>query len=147
MLKDHLRLYKSLNKNKVKYLVIGGVACAIYGSPRATLDLDIVIEPTLSNAEALIKALRKAEFGTAWLTTAEKIASTDLTVVNDYVKIDILTKAKGIDFQKCWNRRNVKIIKGVRINLISLQDLIGAKKAVKRPIDKYDLKILKKLGR
>ena len=147
MIEDHLRLYKSLNKNKVKYLVIGGIACAIYGSPRATIDLDIVIEATLDNCMAMIRALKEAGFGTANLTTAEKIASTELTIIEDYIKMDVLTKAKGIDFKKCWPRREVKRINGVSINLISLKDLIAVKKAVNRPIDKYDLKILKKLDR
>lgn len=147
MIGDHLKLYRSLNKNRVKYLVIGGIACAIYGSPRVTLDLDIVIAPTLKNAEALLKALREAGFGTAELTTAEKISSTELTIVNDYIKMDILTKAKGIDFSACWKRRTVKNVKAVKVNLISLKDLILVKKAVNREIDRYDLKILKKLGR
>jgi predicted nucleotidyltransferase len=136
-----------LNANRVKYLVIGGIACAIYGSPRATLDLDIVIEPTIENARALLKALKEAGFGTAFLTTAEKIASTELNILNDYIKMDILTKAKGVDFDKCWKRREVKTIEGVRVNLISLADLTAVKKAVNRPIDRYDIKILKKIAK
>ena len=73
MIKDYLRLYKSLNKNRVKYLIIGGIACIIYGVPRTTLDIDIFIEPSLKNAEKLLKALRNAGFGTARLTTPQKI--------------------------------------------------------------------------
>lgn len=55
MLESHLRLYKSLNFLKVKYLVIGGVAVISYGIPRATLGLDLFIEATIPNVERSLK--------------------------------------------------------------------------------------------
>ena len=36
-------VFKCLKKHKVKYLVIGGIAAILYGVPRATPDLDILI--------------------------------------------------------------------------------------------------------
>jgi hypothetical protein len=38
---DQLQIvFASLQKHKVKYLVIGGIAAVLYGVPRATFDLD-----------------------------------------------------------------------------------------------------------
>ncbi len=37
-------VFASFQKHKVKYLVIGGVAAVLHGVPRATFDLDILIE-------------------------------------------------------------------------------------------------------
>lgn len=147
MIKDHLKLYRSLDKNKVRYLIIGGIACAIYGSPRVTVDLDIFVEPTLDNSKALFKALKEAGFGTVELTTPKKIMSNELNIFNDYIKMDVLTKVKGIDFEKCWKARKVKEIDGIKINLISIENLIKSKKAANRDVDKYDIKILKRVGR
>ncbi len=145
MLAEHLRLYRSLNKNRVRYLVIGGVACGIYGSPRVTVDVDIAIEPALENTIRLHKALIEAGFGTAHLTTPEKILANEINIFNDYIKLDIITKPKGLDFKKAWPRRSIRDIKGVKVKFISLDDLIKSKVASHRRIDIEDVKILKKI--
>jgi predicted nucleotidyltransferase len=147
MLKDHLRLYKCLNENKVRYLIIGGVACGIYGSPRATLDIDIFIEPSLDNAVRLLKALENAGFGTASLTTPEKILANEINVFKDYLELDIFTRVKGIEFSKIWPKRQKIFIKGLGASVISINDLITSKIASKRIIDIEDIKILKKIKR
>jgi len=53
-------VFASFQKNDVKYLVIGGIAAVLYGVPRATFDLDILIEPTIENADKLLIALSEA---------------------------------------------------------------------------------------
>lgn len=60
-------VFASLNSHDVKYLVIGGTAAVLHGVPRATFDLDVLIEASSENASALLNALRSAGFGTAWL--------------------------------------------------------------------------------
>jgi len=55
---DLLRIF---NANSVKYLVIGGYALIQYTEPRFTKDLDLLIGTDISNASAVLKALR--EFG------------------------------------------------------------------------------------
>ena len=145
MIEGHLKLYRSLNKHKVKYLIIGGVAAIIYGVPRTTLDIDIIIEPTLRNAGKLLGALKDAGFGTASLTAPRKIVNNELTVFEDYIRLDVFTKVKGMDFTKAWGRRKVKKMKSVPIKFASLADIISSKKASKRKIDKEDLLILMQL--
>ncbi len=145
MLGEHLKLYRSLNKNRVKYLVIGGVACGIYGSPRVTVDVDIAVDPTLKNTIRLHKALIKAGFGTAYLTTPEKILANEINIFEDYIKLDVITKPKGFDFKKAWPKKSVRNIKGVRVKFISLDDLIKSKVASRRKIDIEDIKILRRI--
>lgn len=50
-------VFKSFQQHEVKYLVIGGIASILHGVPRATFDLDILIEPTMKNARQLLDAL------------------------------------------------------------------------------------------
>ena len=45
MLNQLGEVFASFQKHQVKYLVIGGVAAVLYGVPRATFDLDILIDP------------------------------------------------------------------------------------------------------
>ena len=40
-------LIKAFDKNKIDYALCGGVALAVYARPRATLDIDIMVEPDL----------------------------------------------------------------------------------------------------
>jgi len=147
VVEDHLRLYRCLKKEGVKYIVIGGVAAIAYGVPRTTNDIDIFIKPTVKNCENLLKALEGTGLVTAYLTTAQKLSEAELTIIEDVIRMDILTKAKGLDFEKCWNKRVVKKISGVPVNFIALNDLIQAKKSVGRKIDIEDVHILKKIRR
>lgn len=50
MLNQLRGVYSSLQKHNVRYVTIGGVAAILHGVPRATFDLDILIEATLENA-------------------------------------------------------------------------------------------------
>lgn len=145
MIKEHLKLYKSLNKYRVKYLIIGGIAAIIYGVPRTTLDIDIFIESSLKNAEKLLMALKNAGFGTASLTSPQKVVANEITVFEDYLRVDVFTKVKGMNFKKVCSRKVIKKIGTVSIKFASLKDIISSKKASKRQIDKEDLKILRQL--
>jgi hypothetical protein len=40
-------VFWSFQEHNVKYLVIGGIASVLHGVPRATFDLDILIEPRM----------------------------------------------------------------------------------------------------
>ena len=42
--KDFTDFLRLLNEREVRYLVIGGIAAVLHGVPRATFDLDILIE-------------------------------------------------------------------------------------------------------
>ena len=141
----HLRLYRSLSVHRVKYLLIGGVACGVHGSPRATVDIDLLIEPTERNAKRLLAALSAAGFGTASLTTPDRVAAHELSVFEDWVRVDVLTRAKGLAFDVAWSRRVDRRLGGVTIHLVSLDDLIRSKRVAGRPVDLADVAVLRQV--
>ena len=51
-----------LTAASIPYMVTGSVASAYYGEPRATRDLDVVIEPDQRSLEVLIDGLTAAGF-------------------------------------------------------------------------------------
>ena len=57
MLKRLKGIFKSFQEHNINYLVIGGIASILYGIPRVTLDLDVLIEKTEENARRLLDAL------------------------------------------------------------------------------------------
>jgi len=50
-------LLKALAHAGVDFVVVGGVAAAAHGSPRATLDIDVVYSRADSNLDCLVTAL------------------------------------------------------------------------------------------
>src|SRR5580700_6258830 len=66
--RDFKEFLKSLNSNRVEYLLIGGYAVGIYGHIRATNDLDLWIGISLANAARIEHALREFGFAAAELT-------------------------------------------------------------------------------
>ncbi len=52
------QLVTEFKKEKIEYALCGGLAMAVYAFPRATLDIDILIEPkTLDKAKAVARRL------------------------------------------------------------------------------------------
>jgi hypothetical protein len=135
-------VFASFQKNDVKYLVIGGIAAVLYGVPRATFDLDILIEPTKENAQRLLDALSEAGFGTAEMTNAEEIIATEITIFTDRVRLDVQTWTPGIEFEGAWRQRVTMAYEGQDLEVVSKADLIKSKRAAGREVDLEDVRIL-----
>jgi hypothetical protein len=67
--RDFKEFLKSLNSNRVEYLLIGGYAVAAYGYIRATNNLDIWVNISPGNAARIDRALREFGFTAAALTS------------------------------------------------------------------------------
>ncbi len=135
-------LFESLQSNEVRYVVIGGVAAGIHGVPRATFDLDMLIDATIDNADRLLRALAAAGFGTAALISAAELVKNEITVFRDWFRIDVQTRTPGITFSDTWRRRVTIDRDGVVMLVVSKDDLISAKRASGRPVDLEDVRIL-----
>lgn len=135
-------VFKSFQQREVKYVVIGGVASVLYGVPRVTFDLDILIEATPENAERLLAALTDVGFGTAALTNPEDVVVHEITVFNDRVRIDVQTCTPGVSFQDAWRRRQTVTYQGQDFFIVSKEDLIASKRAAGRDVDLSDVRLL-----
>jgi len=140
---NHLQsVFASFQSHDVRYVVIGGIAAVLHGVPRATFDLDILIEATTLNAERLLEALREAGLGTADLVDAQGVLANEITVFNDRVRIDVQTSTPGLTFQDAWNRRVIMDFQGQKFYVASRVDLIASKRAAGRPRDLEDVRVL-----
>ncbi len=142
MLSQLKRVFKSLENHKVRYVVIGGIAAVLHGVPRATFDLDILVEPTQTNAEALLKALEEAGLGTASLIEATQLLGNQITTFDDYVRIDVMTSTPGLAFTDAWDRKIVARFEGEAVYLASREHLLASKRASARQQDLEDVRIL-----
>ena len=141
---DTESLLKSLNTHKVRYVVIDATAFPVHGYARATLDIDIFIEPTRSNARRALTAL--AEFGhdVADLTVDDMLAK-KLLIRQYILETDIHPFVAGVTFEQVWRNRVRDKLGQTPAYFASLDDLIKMKQAAGRPKDLEDLRVLLKL--
>ena len=135
-------VFRSFQQHEVKYVVIGGIAAVIHGVPRATFDLDILVEATPENIQPLLDALLDAGIGTASLTNVDEILSNEITIFKDRVRIDVQTSTPGLSFQDAWKRRKTMEYHGQVFYVVSLDDLISSKRATGREVDLEDVRLL-----
>ena len=135
-------VFRSFQQHKVKYVIIGGIASTLHGVPRATFDMDILIEATPDNARRLLDALLNSGLGTAALTTVEDLLAHEITVFKDRVRIDVQTSTPGISFQDAWKRRQIMNYHGQEFFVLSKDDLIASKRAAGREVDLEDVRLL-----
>ena len=142
---DFVDLLKLLEKHRVDYVVIGGYAVMEYSEPRATKDLDLLIDCSEENAEKIYDALK--EFGASlkgidkqFFAEREKFYK----IGRPPSRIDIITSAEGASFADIRETREERQLGDVTVFFISLENLIKLKEAAGRAQDLADLEKLKK---
>lgn len=139
-------VFASLHRHNVRYVVIGGIAAVIHGVPRATFDLDILIDPILPNAERLITALREAELGTAFQIEPDEVLANEITVFQDRVRIDVQTSTPGITFGEAWETKETIHYQGQFFYVVSRENLVKSRRASGREVDLEDVELLEQDG-
>jgi hypothetical protein len=141
--KDFKEFIELLNKNNVRYLVVGGYALAFHGYPRYTKDIDFWVWVNEKNAENIVKALH--EFGFSSLDINEQDFLSPGYVVQlgqPPSRIDLLTSVTGLDFDECYVSKVQIDIQGLKIDFIDMENFKKNKKAVGRYQDLADLENL-----
>ena len=141
---DIERLLRLLNEHSVRYVVIGATAFPVHGYARATLDVDIFIEPETGNAERTRTALAGFGYDVTDLTV-EELLSKKILIRQYTLQTDIHPFVKGVTFADVWGRRVTSRIGETPADFASLDDLISMKKAAGRPKDVEDLRVLLEL--
>lgn len=141
--KDFKEFIELLNEHDVRYLVVGGYAVAYYGHPRYTKDLEIWIDSSERNAQALVAALDDFGFGSLGVSIGDFMGESQVVQLGyPPNRIDILTGADGVVFDDCYERRDVVELAGTKVNFIGLEHLCANKRATGRLQDLADLKAL-----
>jgi hypothetical protein len=141
--KDFKEFIESLNRNSVRYLIVGSFALSYYAEPRYTKDIDILIDSTVANAERLMTAIRDFGFSDIELSSRDFLEPDQIIQLGVApVRIDLLTSLKGIPFAGAWDRRTIGQYGEIPAFYISKQDLIDHKKLVGRKQDLADIEKL-----
>jgi predicted nucleotidyltransferase len=137
-------LLRLLKEHKVRFVIIGATAFPVHGYSRATLDIDIFMEPTPRNAERARDALKSFGYDMSDVSVDDLL--TNKLLIRQYVvETDIHPFVKGTTFERVWANKVKSRFGRTFVWFASLDDLIRMKKAAGRPKDKEDLKFLRRL--
>jgi len=143
---DFKDMIKILLEEKVKFILVGGIAVILYGHVRGTKDLDLWVYANPQNAPLLIKAL--AKFGAPMqdiFASDFELEGTVFQIGTAPVRIDIITRIAGLNFEEAMHNVNIMEIDGLQVPVISIEDLIKNKKASGRFQDLADARVLEKI--
>lgn len=135
----------ALNENGVRFLIAGAHAVAFHAQPRATKDLDILIDPDPENTARTLNAMRAFFGGEDLGYTVEDLADPQWVIQLGVapVRIDLFTSIAGVpDFSVAWNERVDARFGKVAAHYLGLGTLIEAKRASGRAQDRADLEVL-----
>jgi len=139
--KDLREILFALNAHEVEYLVVGGYAVSTYSEPRGTKDLDVLVRSNEENSERVFRAL--AEYGAppAGMSPDDfnNRPTTVFQIGTPPLRIDILQRITGVDFDEAWEDRVEGFLDGIPTHVISRDHLIRNKLAVGRKQDILDV--------
>jgi hypothetical protein len=145
---DFEEFVASLNARHVRYLIVGGYAVGFHARPRATKDIDVLVDSTTANARRVVASLTDF-FGAPPSGVSEVNLTNPRTLVVlgiAPVRIDILTSIDGISsFAAAWKRRVKSSLGTVPALFIGFDDLLASKLASGRPQDLADAALLQRV--
>ena len=151
---DYIDFFRGLSEEKVRYLICGGLAVNIYGIPRMTADIDILLDFEKENILKFEKVIDKLEYKSILpfplsqiLETHKRlklkeeknlIAFSYFNTTSNLMSIDVLIDPP-FSFEKMWSERETRALEEMTINLTSVEQLIEMKKNTGRTQDKQDI--------
>lgn len=158
----YLDLFRALEAEKVRYLLVGGLALNIHGVERATMDVDLMLAPDGDNLQAFFRAAEAlrlkpvlpvalADFADPatrrqWAVDKHMTAFALRPPAASAPTLDILVQPQ-VDFAGAWERRIEKDLGDTHVQLAAIDDLIALKTGTGRQSDQSDIDALRRLVR
>jgi len=153
-------VFRTLNEYDVKYSVAGELALNLHGAPRATQDLDLLLEMTESNIRTAVESLINIKFESdlpvdpkdfanpekrrQWIETRNMKAFTLTRPHQSLQSVDFLFDL-SLDYSDCSPNVVKMESDDFTIPVISVEDLITLKEKAGREIDELDVEMLQKI--
>lgn len=154
---DPVSICRVLSEHGVKFVVLGGFATVIHGSPVPTEDIDVIPSRDMENLERLALALQQMN---AAIRTSDGpvhtridavfIASMPnmLNLVTDFGDMDLVFNPAGrlVNYEQ-WNEgaKYAQLEPGLVVAVAALDDVIASKSAANRVKDQRVLPYLESL--
>ena len=142
-----------LIRNEVEFIVVGGIAAILQGSPLTTEDVDVVYLSSAENNLRLAKALGELEAhyfdpaGRQIEPDASRLASMRMHLLKTNCgRVDVLrTVGKNLAYHDLIERSRVLDVAELRVRVLDLEAIIETKEHADRPKDRSQLLFLRQL--
>jgi hypothetical protein len=132
-----------LTAHGVEFVIVGAYALAHHGAPRFTGDLDVLIRPSVENAERLLDALRTFGFPVTDLTPAAVADRRKLLEMGvPPIQIHVMSSISGVEWDEAWADRVEARLGSRTVPLLGRRTFIQNKRAAGRPKDLADIDAL-----
>ena len=153
---DPQEIFAALERHRVRFVVIGGVAAILHGASHVTTDVDIVPEEGRDNLARLSAALKELNArirvvgepeGIPFDHSAESLARVRIwNLVTDRGNLDLTFVPSGTrGYDDLVRDAELMIVRGVDVPVASLADVIRSKEAAGRERDRLVLPTLRRL--
>ena len=150
------RICAALEEVNISYAIIGGYAVALHGAVRGTIDLDLAIALELNAFIKVAMVLLKLGLRSRLPVSADQVFSFRKEYIENRNLIawsfyDPAHPAHEVDIIITEDASRIKVksirIRGVRVKIAAISDLIRMKMRSGRPQDLEDVKALKELSK
>lgn len=144
LLQELLEITSDLEKNGIEYAVCGGLSMAIHGFARATMDIDVLIQP--ESLEKAYQVAAKKGYDIKGLDMSFKERAVEIRRVSkidddgEVLSLDLLLVTPQVD--DVWETREQVELAESRLTVVSKQGLIKMKTLAGRPQDLADIERL-----
>jgi len=124
------RVTAALEMHRVPYMLTGSVASSLYGIPRATNDVDIVIAPTREQLLSLVQMFQRLGLVVSSEAAVSAFRSRKQFNVIDFsrgLKLDLILRRDREFSVTEFDRRDTHEVEGMRLTLASPEDVLIAK--------------------
>lgn len=144
--------FTCLNEEKVRYILVGGMAVNYHGFSRSTGDIDIWLDDSEQNRDRFVKALsRYGVTGSDVFMSAPFVAGYTEVMLDNGIHIDLMSDLqffKKENFNDCFQKAEAFFLtENLEMKVLHLNTLIEEKERSSRPKDAMDAETLKKLHR
>ncbi len=148
-----VEILQALSRHEVEFIVVGGVASILRGSPLMTQDVDVVYSASEGNIRRLAEALRelKAHYkdpaGRYIEPDVSRLASMRLHLLRTtFGPLDVLRSVgDGLDYDGLLERSDEQTVEDFRVRVLDVETLIETKEFAGRPKDQNGLLYLRQL--
>ncbi len=154
------KIFKELEKRNIKYLAIGGIAVNLYGYDRITGDIDIMLSFEIENVKKFaemakdlglkpkvpVEIIELADSAKRnYWKTEKNMKVFSLFDPNDEFNILDIMIQDYLDFDEAYKRKKTITDTGLKVSLVTIEDLIKLKEIANRTRDIGDIEALKKI--
>lgn len=123
-------LRELLEHCRIEYMVVGSVANSAYGDPRATNDIDVVIEATHEQLRCMDEVLRTKDFyfdANESQSALRQRSMFNIIDMGNGCKVDFIFRKRGAFDDMAFSRKRRTTVQGVEMIVSAPEDVVIAK--------------------